>query len=70
MIPSFGRSGKIIENLECTCMEYRKLGNTGMEVLGGVFHPVNLEDCMATVRAALDGGINFPDVSPAYGEWY
>jgi L-galactose dehydrogenase len=58
-------------------MEYRKLGNTGMEVsvlsfgassLGGVFHPVNLEDCMATVRAALDGGINFLDVSPAYGE--
>ena len=58
-------------------MEYRKLGNTGLEVsvlsfgassLGGVFHPVNLDDCMETVRAALDGGINLIDVSPAYGE--
>jgi aryl-alcohol dehydrogenase-like predicted oxidoreductase len=58
-------------------MEYRKLGNTGMEVsvlsfgassLGGVFHPVNLDDCMETVRATLDGGINLIDVSPAYGE--
>jgi L-galactose dehydrogenase len=58
-------------------MEYRKLGNTGLEVsvlsfgassLGGVFHPVNLDECMETVRAALDGGINLIDVSPAYGE--
>lgn len=40
----------------------------GASSLGGVFHPVNLKDCMATVRAALDGGINFLDVSPAYGE--
>src|SRR6516165_211809 len=58
-------------------MEYRKLGNTGMEVsvlsfgassLGGVFHPVSLADCMETVSAALDAGINLIDVSPAYGE--
>ena len=58
-------------------MEYRKLGNTGLEVsvlgfgassLGGVFHQVDPEDCLQTVRAALDGGINFFDVSPAYGE--
>ena len=58
-------------------MEYRKLGNTDMEVsilsfgassLGGVFHPVNLDDCIETVSAALEGGINFIDVSPAYGE--
>jgi L-galactose dehydrogenase len=58
-------------------MKYRKLGNTGMEVsvisfgassLGAVFHQVNLDDCIETVRAALDGGINFIDVSPAYGE--
>ena len=58
-------------------MEYRKLGHTGMEVsvlsfgassLGGVFHQVNLDDCVATVRAALEGGINFIDVAPAYGE--
>jgi len=58
-------------------MEYRKLGNTGLEVsvlgfgassLGGVFHQVDPEACVKTVRAALDGGINFFDVSPAYGE--
>jgi aryl-alcohol dehydrogenase-like predicted oxidoreductase len=58
-------------------LEYRKLGNTGMEVsvlnfgassLGGVFEPVNPDQCIETVRAALDGGINFIDVSPAYGE--
>jgi L-galactose dehydrogenase len=35
---------------------------------GGVFHPVNLDDCIETVRAALEGGINLIDVSPAYGE--
>jgi L-galactose dehydrogenase len=58
-------------------MEYRKLGNTGLEVsilgfgassLGGVFHRVDPEACVKTVWAALDGGINFFDVSPAYGE--
>ena len=57
-------------------MEYRKLGNTGLEVsvlgfgassLGGVFHQVDPEACVNTVWAALDGGINFFDVSPAYG---
>jgi L-galactose dehydrogenase len=58
-------------------MNYRMLGNTGIAVstlgfgassLGGVFHEVDLESCIKTVRAALDGGINFIDVSPAYGE--
>ena len=58
-------------------MEYRRLGNTGLEVsvlgfgassLGGVFHQVDPEACVKTVWAALDGGINFFDVSPAYGE--
>jgi L-galactose dehydrogenase len=58
-------------------MKYRKLGNTGLEVsvlgfgassLGGVFHPVAPEAGVRTVWAALDGGINFFDVSPAYGE--
>ena len=58
-------------------MEYRNLGNTGMEVsklsfgassFGGLFHEVNLDDCVETVSKALDGGINFIDVSPAYGE--
>ena len=57
-------------------MQYRPLGNTGLSVsclsfgassLGAVFHAVNVDDCIATVHAALDGGINFIDVSPAYG---
>ena len=57
-------------------MEYRPLANTGLEVsalsfgassLGAVFHEINLDDCIETVNVALDGGINFIDVSPAYG---
>jgi aryl-alcohol dehydrogenase-like predicted oxidoreductase len=40
----------------------------GASSLGGVFHPVNLDDCLETVRATLDGSINLIDVSPAYGE--
>ena len=57
-------------------MQYRPLGNTGLSVsslsfgassLGAVFHPVSIDDCIATMHAALDGGINFIDVSPAYG---
>jgi diketogulonate reductase-like aldo/keto reductase len=40
----------------------------GASSLGGVFHPVNLDDCIETVRATLDAGINLIDVSPAYGE--
>lgn len=58
-------------------MEYRKLGPTDMNVsvlsfgassLGAVFHDVKLDECIETVHAALDGGMNFIDVSPAYGE--
>jgi len=58
-------------------MEYRPLGNTGLNVsvlgygaspLGSVFRKVTLEDCIATVQAALEGGINLIDVSPAYGQ--
>jgi len=57
-------------------MEYRKLGNTGLEVsrlsfgassLGGVFRPVVEEIAIQAVHTALDGGINFIDVSPYYG---
>lgn len=57
-------------------MKNRTLGNTGLSVsvlsfgassLGAVFHPVSVDDCIATVREALEGGINFIDVSPAYG---
>ena len=57
-------------------MEYRELGRTGMKVsrlsfgassLGGVFHPVKETEGIAAVHAALDCGINFFDVAPAYG---
>ena len=57
-------------------MQYRPLGQTGLNVsvlsfgassLGGVFHSVKLDECIETVHAALDGGINLIDVSPAYG---
>ncbi len=57
-------------------MQYRPLGRTGLQVsplsfgassLGGVFRPVTQEDCVATVHAALDGGMNLIDCSPYYG---
>ena len=57
-------------------MQYRPLGRTGLNVsvlsfgassLGSVFRAVSLDECIDTVHAALDGGINFIDVSPAYG---
>ena len=57
-------------------MNYRKLGNTGLDVsvlsfgassLGAVFHEITTDECVRTVHAALEGGINFIDVSPAYG---
>lgn len=59
-------------------MEYRKIGKTGMSVsalsfgassLGGVFHNVRETDAVAAVHAAVDGGINFIDVSPYYGHY-
>lgn len=39
----------------------------GASSLGGVFHPVSIGQCIETVNVALDGGMNFIDVSPAYG---
>ncbi len=58
-------------------MEYRVLGRTGLKVpvisfgaspLGGVFRPVLEADGIKTVRAALELGMNFFDVSPYYGK--
>ncbi|MGJ8640971.1 MAG: aldo/keto reductase [Opitutaceae bacterium] len=58
-------------------MKYRQLGNTGLEVsilsygasaLGGVFGAVNQSDGVQAVHTALDLGINYIDVSPAYGD--
>jgi aryl-alcohol dehydrogenase-like predicted oxidoreductase len=57
-------------------MQYNLLGNTGLNVsrlsfgassLGGVFHPVDESEAIAAVHAALDYGINYFDVAPAYG---
>jgi len=57
-------------------MEYRELGKTGLKVsrlgfgasaIGSVFRDVTEADAFDTVRAALDAGINYFDVAPAYG---
>ncbi len=57
-------------------MKYSLLGKTGLKVsrlsfgassLGGVFHPVDEAEAIASVHAALDCGINYFDVAPAYG---
>ncbi|MGC1784313.1 MAG: aldo/keto reductase [Acidobacteriaceae bacterium] len=57
-------------------MQYNLLGKTGLRVsrlsfgassLGAVFHPVDETEAIAAVHAALDFGINYFDVAPAYG---
>ncbi len=57
-------------------MQYNLLGKTGLKVsrlsfgassLGGVFHAVDEAEAIAAVHAALDCGINYFDVAPAYG---
>ena len=57
-------------------MEYSTLGRTGLNVsrlsfgassLGGVFHQVEETDAIRAVHLALDCGINYFDVAPAYG---
>ena len=57
-------------------MQYRPLGRTGMIVsslsfgassLGGVFRDVDESEAILAVRTALDCGINYFDVAPAYG---
>ncbi len=59
-------------------MEYREIGHTGMRVsalsfgassLGGVFHAINEAEAVEAVHVAVDGGINFIDVSPYYGHY-
>jgi L-galactose dehydrogenase len=56
-------------------MDYSLLGKTGMRVsrlsfgassLGGVFHSVDEAEAIRAVQAALDCGINYFDVAPAY----
>lgn len=57
-------------------MNTRPLGRTGLQVstlsfgassLGGVFHDVDEKDAIRAVHVALDLGINYIDVAPAYG---
>ena len=57
-------------------MKFKQLGKTGLKVsslsfgassLGGVFREVNEAEGIRAVHAALDCGINYFDVAPAYG---
>jgi L-galactose dehydrogenase len=57
-------------------MEYRVLGKTGLKVsalgfgaspLGGVFGSIDESDGIRAVHTAIEFGINYLDVSPAYG---
>ena len=57
-------------------MKYSPLGKTGLNVsrlsfgassLGGVFHAVDESEAIRSVHVALDHGINYFDVAPAYG---
>lgn len=57
-------------------MQYNLLGNTGMNVsrisfggssLSNVFHSVDEREAVKAVHAALEAGINYFDVAPAYG---
>ena len=59
-------------------MRYTALGRTGLKLshisfgassLGSVFRATNEAESIAAVEAALDGGINFIDVSPYYGHY-
>lgn len=59
-------------------MEYRELGQTGLKLsnlsfgassLGSVFHKTKEEESIKAVETALEGGINFIDVSPYYGHY-
>ena len=59
-------------------MESRDLGQTGMKIshlsfgassLGSVFRETNEKESFEAVEAAIEGGINFIDVSPYYGHY-
>jgi aryl-alcohol dehydrogenase-like predicted oxidoreductase len=57
-------------------MEYRTLGGTGLRVsthcLGtmmfGSWGNTDVDQCVATINAAIDGGINFVDTADVYSE--
>jgi aryl-alcohol dehydrogenase-like predicted oxidoreductase len=57
-------------------LRYRRLGRTGLRVseiglggggIGGVYGETSYEEAVRTVRRALELGVNFFDVAPAYG---
>lgn len=57
-------------------MKYNECGKTGMKLselsfgassLGGVFHSVREAEAIKAVEVAVEGGMNFIDVSPYYG---
>ncbi len=57
-------------------MEYRELGRTGLKVsplsfggapLGGMYGTIEEPEAIASVRHAIDAGINLVDTSPYYG---
>ena len=59
-------------------MRYTELGRTGMMIshlsfgassLGSVFRETNESESFRAVEAAIEGGINFIDVSPYYGHY-
>ncbi len=59
-------------------MRYTELGHTGMSLsslafgassLGSVFHETKEKESIEAVEAAIEGGINFIDVSPYYGHY-
>lgn len=59
-------------------MQKNKLGKTGLELsalsfgassLGGVFHDIKEKEAIESVFTAIDGGMNFIDVSPYYGHY-
>ena len=59
-------------------MRYTELGKTGMKIshlsfgassLGSVFRDTNEKESFEAVEAAIEGGINFIDVSPYYGHY-
>ena len=59
-------------------MQYRTIGNTGMKVsalsygassLGGVFHGIDESEAIRAAHTAIEGGMNFIDVSPYYGHY-
>lgn len=59
-------------------MKYTALGKTGLKIsslsfgassLGSVFHETKETESIQAVEAAIEGGINFIDVSPYYGHY-